>query len=44
MEIVYEDGDGDYEEYQALLMEEVVHSVRQRLETAGVRGKQLGTS
>jgi hypothetical protein len=21
MEIVYEDGDGDYEEYQALLME-----------------------
>lgn len=41
MEIVYEDGDGDYEEYQALLMEEVVRSVRRRLESAGVRGKQL---
>jgi hypothetical protein len=41
MQIVYEEGDADYEEYQALLMEEIVRSVRQRLEAAGLRGKQL---
>ena len=41
MQIAYEEGDADYEEYQALLMTEVVRSVRQRLEAGGVRGKQL---
>lgn len=41
MEIVYEEGDGDYERYQALLLQELVGSVRQRLEAAGIKGKRL---
>src|SRR6516225_2984360 len=41
MEIVYEEGDGDYEQYQALLIQELVGSVRQRLEAAGIKGKRL---
>jgi len=41
MEIVYEEGDGDYERYQALLLQELVGSIRQRLEEAGIKGKRL---
>ena len=41
MEIVYEEGDGDYERYQELLLQELVGSVRQRLEEAGIKGKRL---
>jgi len=41
MEIVYEEGDGDYERYQALLLHELVGSVRQRLEEAGIKGRRL---
>ncbi len=41
MEIVYEERDGDYEEYQALLIQALVGSVRQRLEAAGIKGKRL---
>ena len=41
MEIVYEEGDGDYEQYQALLLQELVGSIRQRLEEAGIKGKRL---
>ncbi len=41
MEIVYEEGDGDYEHYQTLLLQELVGSVRQRLEEAGIKGKRL---
>jgi len=41
MEIVYEEGDGDYEQYEALLIQEIVGSVRQRAEAAGIKGKRL---
>jgi len=41
MDIVYEEGDGDYEHYQCLLLQELVGSVRQRLEEAGIKGKRL---
>ena len=41
MDIVYEEGDGDYEEYQALLSQALVGSVRQRLEAASIKGKRL---
>ncbi len=41
MEIVYEEGDGDYEQFQALLLQELVSSIRQRLEEAGIKGKRL---
>jgi len=41
MEIVYEEGDGDYEQYQQLLLVELVSSVRQRLEESGLKGKRL---
>jgi hypothetical protein len=41
MEIVYEEGDGDYEQYQALLLQELVGSIRHRLEEAGIKGKRL---
>ena len=41
MEIVYEEGDGDYEQCQALLLREIVSSIRGRLEEAGIKGKRL---
>jgi hypothetical protein len=41
MDVVYEEGDADYEQYQMLLLQELVRSVRGRLEVAGVKGKRL---
>ncbi len=41
MQIVYEEGDADYEAYQALVMAEIVRNVRQRLAAAGVKGRRL---
>ena len=41
MRIVFDDGDIDYEEYQALMVEELVRLLRGRLERAGLAGRQL---
>ena len=41
MEIVYEEGDGDYEQCQALLLRELVSGIRNHLEEAGIKGKRL---
>ena len=41
MNIVCEEGDGDYERSQALLLQELVSSIRQRLAAADIRGKRL---
>ena len=41
MEIVYEEGDGDYEQLQALLLRELVRGIRKRLEEAGIKGTRL---
>ena len=41
MKIVCEEGDGDYEQWQALLLRELVSGIRKRLEEAGIKGKRL---
>lgn len=41
MKIVFDDGDIDYEEYQALMVEELVSSLRGTLERAGISGQRL---
>jgi len=41
MKVVFDDGDIDYEEYQALMIEELVRSLRGSLERAGVSGQRL---
>ena len=41
MQIVFDDSDIDYEEYQALMVEELVRWLRSTLERAGVSGQRL---
>ena len=41
MKIVFDEGDADYEECEARLVEEIVSSVRSALEAAGIAGERL---
>jgi hypothetical protein len=41
MKIVFDDGDADYEDYEARLVEEIVSSVRSALQAAGIGGARL---
>ena len=41
MKIVFDEGDADYEECEARLMEGVVSSIRSALERAGISGARL---
>lgn len=41
MQIVHEEGDADDEACQALVMQEIVRTLRQRLDAAGVEGRPL---